>query len=99
MLARRRARVAARITMSHDDLAAIVLVGGRSSRMGRPKPWLDLDGAPLLTRVVEQARTWTDEIVLVAAPGQDLPRFTGVRTPTIVYDDHPGAGPLPALAR
>ncbi len=86
--------------MSHDDLAAIILVGGRSSRMGRPKPWLDLAGRPLLARVVEQARTWTDEIVLVAAPHQDLPPLpaAGAAPPTVVYDDHPGAGPLPALA-
>ena len=30
--------------MADDDFATIILVGGRSSRMGRPKPWLDLDG-------------------------------------------------------
>ena len=53
----------------------------------------------MLARVVAQARTWTDEIVLVAAPGQDLPGLAGGPPPTIVYDDHPGAGPLPALAR
>src|SRR4029077_4490680 len=33
---------------AHDDLAAIILVGGRSSRMGRPKAWLDFGGRPLL---------------------------------------------------
>jgi molybdopterin-guanine dinucleotide biosynthesis protein A len=83
--------------MGHDAFATIVLVGGRSSRMGRPKAWLDLEGAPLLARVVEQVRTWSDEIVLIAAPEQDLPPLAGT-PPRILHDDHPGAGPLPALA-
>ena len=83
--------------MADDDLATIILVGGRSSRMGRPKPWLDLDGQSLLARVVEQVRTWSTEIVLVATPGQALPSLVGV-APLVVHDDRPGAGPLPALA-
>lgn len=84
-----------------DDLAVIVLVGGRSSRMGRPKPWLDLGGRPLLARVVAGARAWTREIVLVAAPDQELPALdaTDAPPPKVVHDDLPGAGPLPALAR
>lgn len=83
--------------MPDADFATIILVGGRSSRMGRPKPWLDLDGKSVLARVVEQVRTWSDEIVLVAAPEQDLPPLEDPR-PLVVRDDHPGAGPLPALA-
>jgi len=80
-------------------LAAIVVVGGRSSRMGTPKPWLDLGGRPLLARVVEMVREWTREIVLVAAPEQALPALgADAPAPTVVRDDLPGAGPLPALA-
>ncbi len=108
MLARRRARVAARadLTMSPStvarseiaDLAAIVVVGGRSSRMGRPKAWLELGGRPLLAHVVARARTWTREVVLVAAPSQDLPPLDVDPPPVVVRDERPGAGPLPALA-
>ena len=88
-----------------DDLAVIVLTGGRSSRMGRPKAWLDIAGRPLLARVVERVLPWAHDIVLVAAPGQELPALdealAGRSHPpsvTIVRDDHPGEGPLPALA-
>ncbi len=87
--------------MPHDDLAAILLVGGRSTRMGRPKPWLDLAGRPLLARVVELVRRWSDEIVLVAAPDQSLPTIAATArspVPRIVRDRSPGEGPLPALA-
>lgn len=83
--------------MPYDDLAAILVVGGRSSRMGRPKPWLDFDGAPLLVRIVERVRTWADEILLVAAPEQDLPALPGAGV-RVLRDVHPDAGPLPALA-
>lgn len=80
---------------ARTSLAAIVLVGGGSTRMGRPKAWLDFDGLPLLARVVERVRPAVDEIVLVAAPGQELPPVGDV---TVVRDTHPGEGPLPALA-
>jgi molybdopterin-guanine dinucleotide biosynthesis protein A len=86
------------------SLAAIILVGGRSSRMGRPKAWLDLAGRSLLARVVERVRPWAHDIVLVAAPGQDLPPLddeaVGDTLPplTVVRDEQPGEGPLPALA-
>src|SRR5678815_3950565 len=82
--------------MADDDFATIILVGGRSSRMGRPKACLDLDGKSVLARVIEQVRTWSAEIVLVAAPEQDLPPLDDPQ-PMVVRDDHPGAGPLPAL--
>lgn len=83
--------------MADDDLAVILLVGGRSSRMGRPKPWLVLDGRPLLAHMVERARRWADEVVLVAAPDQALPPLPAP-APQVVHDLLPGEGPLPALA-
>jgi molybdopterin-guanine dinucleotide biosynthesis protein A len=85
------------MTVPHRDaLAAIVVLGGASTRMGRPKAWLDFGGVPLLARVVERVRPWVCEVVLVAAPGQDLPPLAG--EVTVVRDRLPGEGPLPALA-
>lgn len=75
-------------------LSAIVLAGGRSSRMGRPKAWLPLGGVPLLTRVTTRVRPFVDAIVVVAAAGQDLPPVDA----RIVRDPAPDLGPLPALA-
>jgi molybdopterin-guanine dinucleotide biosynthesis protein A len=46
----------------------IVLAGGRSSRLGRPKALLELGGEPLVARVVRRLAAACAEIVVVAAP-------------------------------
>jgi molybdenum cofactor guanylyltransferase len=79
-------------------VGAILLVGGRSTRMGRPKADLDWHGEPLAARV---ARVLTRAIgdgpvVLVRAPGQELPDLpAGLE---IVDDPAEGEGPLRGLA-
>jgi molybdopterin-guanine dinucleotide biosynthesis protein A len=84
---------------SAKEAGAIVLVGGRSSRMGQPKAALDFGGIPLLTRIVIELKWWFDEIVIVAAPkSEGLPRIEipGLK---IVHDETAFAGPLDALRR
>lgn len=76
--------------------AGVVLCGGRSSRMGRPKAWLPFGGEFLLRRVVRVLREVVEPVVVVAAPGQDVPELpAGVR---IVRDEIEGCGPLGGLA-
>lgn len=53
--------------------AAVILAGGRSSRMGRPKEWLEIDGEPLLVRVTRAAARACGSVVVVARAGQELP--------------------------
>ena len=54
--------------------AGIVLAGGRSSRMGTPKAALEWHGSTLLHRTVSiVARATGGPVVVVRAPGQDLP--------------------------
>ena len=60
-------------TAALDGCSAVILAGGKSSRMGRPKALLPFDGEPLIARIVARLREIFDEIVIVAAPGQDLP--------------------------
>ena len=74
----------------------IVLCGGRSSRMGRPKAWLPVGGEVMLQRVVRVLGEVAAPVVVVAAPGQDLPPLpTDVE---VVRDDVEGRGPLQGLA-
>ena len=74
----------------------IVLCGGRSSRMGAPKAWLPFGGELMLPRVVRVLREAVGPVVVVAAPGQDVPPLpAGV---VIVRDDVEGRGPLGGLA-
>lgn len=72
--------------------SAIVLCGGRSTRMGRDKASLPFGGEPLLSRVVRIVRQTAGDVVLVAREGQALPEgFEAVRDPA------EGLGPLAGL--
>jgi molybdenum cofactor guanylyltransferase len=77
--------------------AGIVLAGGRSTRMGRPKAHLEWHGSTLLHRVCGLiGRVVDGPVVVVRAPGQELPPLpTGVE---VTQDAHGGRGPLQGLA-
>lgn len=79
------------------EAAGIVLAGGRSSRMGTPKAALEWHGSTLLRRVVGiLARAVEGPVVVVRAPGQELPPLpAGVQ---VVEDAQEGRGPLQGLA-
>ena len=77
-------------------VGGIVLCGGQSKRMGRPKAWLPIAGELMLPRVVRLLREVVAPIIVVAAPEQDLPMLPDdVR---IVRDEEKGRGPLQGLA-
>ncbi|HSK10775.1 MAG TPA: NTP transferase domain-containing protein [Vicinamibacterales bacterium] len=71
----------------------VVLAGGRSSRMGRPKAWLSFDGQPLIRRIVAALREQFAEVVVVAASGQDLPEMPA----RVVHDTVASQGPARAI--
>jgi molybdopterin-guanine dinucleotide biosynthesis protein A len=77
--------------------AGIVLAGGRSSRMGTPKAALEWHGSTLLRRVTGiVARATGGPVVVVRAPGQELPELpAGVEA---AEDAREGRGPLQGLA-
>ena len=52
---------------TYPDLAAIVLAGGRSSRMGTAKAGLDWHGIPLLRRVTGILQRLAAPVVVVHA--------------------------------
>jgi len=78
------------------NVAGVVLCGGRGSRMGRPKAWLPFGGELMLPRVVRLLGQAVDPVVVVAAPGQDVPPLP--EKIAIVRDDREGRGPLQGLA-
>jgi molybdopterin-guanine dinucleotide biosynthesis protein A len=55
------------------NASAIVLAGGKSSRMGSPKCLLPFDGEPLIAHLVRRLRRLFAEVIVVAAPDQELP--------------------------
>jgi molybdopterin-guanine dinucleotide biosynthesis protein A len=78
------------------NVGGIVLCGGQSRRMGRPKAWLPFAGEIMLPRVVRLLGEVVAPIVVVAAPEQDVPPLpAGV---AVVRDEEKGRGPLQGLA-
>jgi molybdopterin-guanine dinucleotide biosynthesis protein A len=77
-------------------VGGIVLCGGQSTRMGRPKAWLPFAGELMLQRVVRLLGTAVRPVVVVAAPEQDVPPLPA--DVAIVRDDEKGRGPLQGLA-
>jgi molybdopterin-guanine dinucleotide biosynthesis protein A len=64
--------------------------------MGAPKAWLPVGGEPMLARAVRAVGGAVGRVVVVAAPGQDVPPLpTGVR---VVRDEVDGRGPLGGLS-
>jgi molybdopterin-guanine dinucleotide biosynthesis protein A len=77
-------------------MIAVVLCGGASSRMGRPKAWLPVDGETLLGRTLRIAGDVCDRAIVVAAPGQELPALSA--SVAIVRDAETFRGPLAGFA-
>jgi molybdopterin-guanine dinucleotide biosynthesis protein A len=75
-----------------EEVAAFVLAGGRSSRMGADKAALDFNGQTLLSRAVELARSVAPAVQVVGNPK----RLSVEPAPSlaIVEDIFPGCGPL-----
>lgn len=71
-------------------MTAIILAGGRSSRMGTPKALLPFAGEPLIVQIARRLKPLFPEIVVVAAPGQPLPALPG----RIVHDEDAYQGPV-----
>jgi len=79
--------------------SAIVLAGGRSSRIGRPKAALDFGGVPILTRIISELKRRFAEIVVVAAPESEDSLQIDLSAAKVVRDETAYQGPLDALRR
>jgi molybdopterin-guanine dinucleotide biosynthesis protein A len=64
--------------------------------MGRPKAWLPFGGETMLVRVVRLLGEVVAPVVVVAAPGQDVPELPP--EVEVVRDPERGRGPLQGLA-
>jgi len=81
--------------MNGPALAAIVLCGGKSRRLGRSKAWLEFGGETMLQRLVRLVAQRAEPVVVAAAEAQDLPPLPhGVE---VVRDARPDRGPVQGL--
>lgn len=81
---------------ANRSVAGIILCGGQSSRMGRPKAWLPFAGEIMLPRVARILSAVVEPIVVVGAPEQELPPLPA--DVIVTRDETPGQGPLQGLA-
>jgi molybdopterin-guanine dinucleotide biosynthesis protein A len=73
-------------------VSAIVLAGGKSSRFGKDKAFLLLDGQPLVARTVHQLAALSDDLIVVT---NDLERYEPLDLPArLLPDERPGEGSL-----
>src|SRR5690242_617824 len=77
-------------------IGGIVLCGGLSTRMGRPKAWLPFGDELMLPRVVRIVSEVVSPVVVVAARGQVVPELP--REVQMVRDEYEACGPLAGLA-
>lgn len=76
-------------------MAAVILCGGASRRMGASKAWLPIGGEAMLARVVRLVGEAAEPVVVAAAAGQDVPPLPP--TVRLVRDEQPDLGPLEGL--
>jgi len=73
-----------------EEATAVILAGGKSSRMGQAKALLLFAGEPLIVHMVRRLGQLFTDTVVVAAPDQELPALPS----TIVRDDVAYQGPV-----
>lgn len=79
-----------------ESHGGIVLCGGKSSRMGSSKALLPFGSETMLQRVVRiLGEVGVEPIVVVAAPGQELPTLPA--EVVVTHDEREGRGPLEGL--
>jgi molybdenum cofactor guanylyltransferase len=78
-----------------DQFAGFILAGGRSSRMGRDKALLEIDGVSMLDRAVGLVSSAGISVAVLGSQAEfDRQRL---RVP-VVADEWPGMGPLGGIA-
>lgn len=73
-----------------NPISSIVLAGGRSSRLGRDKAFIEVHGQSLIQRIVDRLRQLSEEIIIVTNEVEKYEQFEAV----VVDDVYPGKGSL-----
>jgi len=74
------------------DVSSFITAGGRSSRMGTDKSWLELDGRPMIQHVIAAVTPLTNSVAIIA----NQPEYKRLGYP-VFRDTNIGIGPLEAI--
>ncbi len=75
------------------SLSAAILAGGKSSRMGRNKALVEVDGKPMIAHVADTIGKHIDNIVVIGSPSED---YNFLQLP-VVADAVESCGPLAGI--
>ncbi len=84
--------------LSQHKLSAFILAGGRSTRMGRDKALIEVDGVPLIRHMIQIARAVTTEVFIIGPPHK-FNAMPATVFPDIVEPHGPLSGLLTALKK
>ena len=76
------------------EATLLVLAGGHSRRMGRPKPWIEVGDTVLLRYVVERLAPAFSELIVSFSEPEQMEQLVPYR---VVFDRKSNAGPLAGL--
>jgi len=76
------------------EATLLVLAGGRSRRMGRSKPWIEVGDTVLLRYVAERLAPAFSEVMVSFSEPEQMEQLVPYR---VVFDRKPNAGPLAGL--
>jgi len=76
------------------EATLLVLAGGMSRRMGRPKPWIEVGDTVLLRYVVERLSAAFSEVMVSFSEPEQMEQLVPYR---VVFDRKRSAGPLAGL--
>lgn len=80
------------------NMKAFVQAGGYSSRMGRDKSWIEIDGRPMIEIVLATARAVAGELnIIISNDNPDPARYRETaanRGAELIFDLHDHKGPL-----
>jgi molybdopterin-guanine dinucleotide biosynthesis protein A len=76
-----------------ENVGGFILAGGASSRMGRDKAFIELNGQPLIVRAARLLEPIVGHPAIIGPAERFAP--LGLRA---IPDDHPGFGPLGGIA-
>ena len=83
----------------NEKYGAIILAGGRSSRMGKDKASLKISGKSMIERLLLELSPIVSQVVVIRAPGQTIPNIPKeLKDRTLVgWDSVKDRGPLQGI--
>ena len=83
---------------NRSTIRGFIQAGGRSARMNRDKAWLEIDGAPMIERVIGAALPLAGRLgIIVNAANPQIERYEKLAdsyNATLIFDLHEHLGPL-----